>query len=61
MVDLFGDWIKGLPFFWFRETELNLIPLKVARSGWSTQGGSELHLRNSSCGDELWEMVMNAG
>lgn len=61
MFDLFGDWIMRLRYFWFRETVLNGIPLVVARSGWSKQGGYELYLRDGSFGDELWEMVMDAG
>ena len=35
MRDLFGDWPGKLRYFWFRETELDGIPLLVARSGWS--------------------------
>lgn len=61
MVDLFGAWVKQLRYFWFRETHLNNIPLVVARSGWSKQGGFELYLRDGSYGDDLWEMVMSAG
>ncbi|MCP4419258.1 MAG: dimethylsulfoniopropionate demethylase [Chloroflexi bacterium] len=60
-VDLFGDWVKQLDYFRFRETELNGIPLILARSGWSKQGGYELYLRNGRYGDELWETVMAAG
>ena len=61
MVDLFGDWIEQLRFFWSRETELNGIPLIVARTGWSKQDGFELYLRESRYGDELWEQIMAAG
>ncbi len=61
MVDLFGDWVKKLKFFWFREIEFKGIPLLIAKSGWSIQGGYELYLRDGRYGDELWEMVMEAG
>jgi aminomethyltransferase len=61
MADLFGDWVHKLRYFWFRETELNGIPLVLARSGWSKQGGYELYLRDGSYGDQLWEIVMEAG
>jgi aminomethyltransferase len=37
------------------------MPLVVARSGWSKQGGYELYLRDGSYGDQLWEIVMEAG
>jgi len=40
---------------------LNGIPLILARSGWSKQGGYELYLRDGSFGDQLWETVMEAG
>ncbi len=58
---LFGEWVGTLKYFWFRETELDGIPLVVARSGWSKQGGYELYLRDGSRGGELWERVAAAG
>ncbi|MEM7034811.1 MAG: glycine cleavage system protein T, partial [Chloroflexota bacterium] len=61
MVDLFGDWIDDLKFFWFRETDLNGIPLVLARSGWSKQGGYELYLQDGAQGVALWETVYAAG
>lgn len=61
VADLFGDWVRKLRYFRFRETELEGIPLVLARSGWSKQGGYELYLRDGSFGDQLWEIVMEAG
>ncbi|MEM9774451.1 MAG: dimethylsulfoniopropionate demethylase [Chloroflexota bacterium] len=61
MAALFGDDINKVRFFRFVETELNGIPLVVARSGWSKQGGFELYLRDGSRGTELWNMVAEAG
>jgi len=58
---LFGDWIHELKYFWFRETSLHDIPLVLARSGWSKQGGFELYLRDAARGSELWELVREAG
>ena len=58
---LLGEWIYDLKFFWFREFELDGIPLVVQRSGWSKQGGLELYLRDGSMGDRLWQMVEEAG
>ncbi|MEM9520209.1 MAG: glycine cleavage T C-terminal barrel domain-containing protein [Actinomycetota bacterium] len=58
---LFGEWVRELRFFWFRDAELAGIPLKVARSGWSKQGGFELYLLDGSRGTELWELVKEAG
>jgi aminomethyltransferase len=59
--DLLGDWIYDLKYFWFREFDLDGIPLVVQRSGWSKQGGLELYLRDGSQGNRLWELVENAG
>jgi glycine cleavage system aminomethyltransferase T len=58
---LFGSWVRELKYFGFREVELDGIPLVVARSGWSKQGGVELYLRESSRGTELWTRVKEAG
>jgi len=61
MNDLFGDWVDDLKYFFFKETELNGIPLIVQRSGWSKQGGFELYLMDGTQGDKLWEAVLSAG
>ena len=61
VADLFGDWIRELKYFWFRETELDGIPILLARSGWSKQGGYELYLRDGTRGSELWQRVKAAG
>lgn len=58
---LFGDWVRELKYFWFRETSLAGIPLVLARSGWSKQGGFELYLQDGSRGTELWNLVREAG
>ncbi len=58
---LCGDWVRVLKYFWFREFDLNGIPLVVARSGWSKQGGFELYLRDGSQGTKLWNLVKEAG
>ncbi len=60
-VSLLGEWVKELGYFAFREYSLDGIPLVVARSGWSKQGGFELYLMDSSRGDELWQRVEEAG
>ena len=58
---LLGPWVRELRHFAFRETELDGMPLLVARSGWSKQGGVELYLRDGARGTELWERVAEAG
>ncbi|SDZ50772.1 aminomethyltransferase [Jannaschia faecimaris] len=58
---LFGDSIMNLRYFWLRELDLDGIPLVVSRTGWSSELGYELYLRDGSRGDELWEKIMTAG
>jgi len=40
---------------------LDGIPLIVSRTGWSSELGYELYLRDGSKGDQLWEKIMAAG
>jgi glycine cleavage system aminomethyltransferase T len=61
MKALFGDGIMDLRYYWLREVELDGIPLIVSRTGWSSELGYELYLRDGSRGDELWEKIMAAG
>lgn len=61
ITSLFGDWVRDLRYFGFRETELDGIPLVLARSGWSKQGGYELYLMDSRHGTALWDRVEKAG
>ena len=58
---VFGAWTRSLRFFRFRETELDGIPVVVARSGWSKQGGFEIYLRDGSLGGALWDRIRDAG
>jgi len=58
---LFGDEIINLKYYWLIETELNGIPLVVSRTGWSSELGYEIYLRDGSKGNELWELIMKAG
>ncbi len=61
MTKLFGDSIKDLKYYWLREVNLDGIPLVVSRTGWSSELGYELYLRDGSKGNELWEKIMSAG
>ena len=61
MEALFGGNINDLKYYWLRELDLDGIPLIVSRTGWSSELGYELYLRDSSKGDDLWEKIMVAG
>jgi len=61
MEALFGESINDLKYYWLRELDLDGISLIVSRTGWSSELGYELYLRDGSKGDELWEKIMSAG
>ena len=61
MESLFGNNIRDLKYYWLRELNLDGIPIIVSRTGWSSELGYELYLRESSKGDDLWEKIMTAG
>ena len=61
MQTLFGDDINDLKYYWLREYNLDGIPLIVSRTGWSSELGYEIYLRDGSKGDDLWEKIMEAG
>ena len=61
MQALFGDSIMDLRYYWLREVELDGIPLVVSRTGWSSELGYEIYLRNGAQGYELWEKIMAIG
>lgn len=58
---LFGDSIMDLKYYWLREVELDGIPMIVSRTGWSSELGYEIYLRDGAHGDALWEKIMAAG
>lgn len=61
MQRLFGDDIEKLKYYWLLETTLDGIPLVISRTGWSSERGYELYLRDGSRGSELWERIMAVG
>jgi len=61
MVKLFGNSIKDLKYYWLKEYNLDGIPLIVSRTGWSSELGYEIYLRDGSKGNELYEKIMDAG
>ena len=61
MVKLFGEDIKDLKYYWLKEYNLDGIPLIISRTGWSSELGYEIYLRDGSKGNELYEKIMAAG
>jgi aminomethyltransferase len=58
---LFGERVDTLRYYWLEEFELEGMSLIVSRTGWSSELGYELYLRDGSRGDDLWELIMAAG
>jgi glycine cleavage system aminomethyltransferase T len=56
-----GDWVREIKYFWFRDSEIEGIPVTVQRSGWSKQGGFEIYLRDRTKGTRLWNIFKEAG
>ena len=61
MAALFGDEILKLSYYHIEQTNLNGIPVVVARTGWTGELGYEIYLRDAERGGELWEAIMKAG
>ena len=47
-----------MKYYWFRELNLDGIPLVVSRTGWSSEFGYELFLRDGAKGNDLYEKIM---
>ena len=47
---VFGDWVRDIRFFWFADAEIEGIPVKIQRSGYSGQGGFEIYLLDGTRG-----------
>lgn len=64
-----GEWVRDIRFFRFVRhdhrpqggSETDSIPLVVCRSGWSGQDGFELFLMDGTKGEQLWDLLWQAG
>ena len=61
MTKVFGDWVNDLGFYRFKEINHLGIPVVIARMGYSRELCYELFLQDESKGDELWEVLWQAG
>ena len=57
----FGDEPADLKYYWFMEYDWHGVPLVISRTGWSSELGYEIFLRDGSAGDRLWEYLMEIG
>ncbi|HEV2874899.1 MAG TPA: glycine cleavage T C-terminal barrel domain-containing protein [Thermoleophilaceae bacterium] len=62
MVDLFGDSILDIPYYFLRPYELNGMKVLVSRTGYTAELGYEIYLYDASKnGVALWDAVLEAG
>ncbi|MEL6220295.1 MAG: dimethylsulfoniopropionate demethylase [Pseudomonadota bacterium] len=61
MERVFGPIVREIRFFRFKPLEFEGHQLVVARSGWSKQGGFEIHLDRPELGHKLWDVLWEAG
>ena len=57
----FGDAPAELKYYRFMEYDWNGVPLVISRTGWSSELGYEIFLRDGSRGGELWDYLMEIG
>ena len=53
----FGDEPAELKYYRFMEYDWNGVPLVISRTGWSSELGYEIFLRDGSKGDMLWDYL----
>ncbi|MBV9165221.1 MAG: hypothetical protein JO321_00345 [Solirubrobacterales bacterium] len=62
MVELFGDDILELPYYFLRSYEVDHLPVMVSRTGYTAELGYEIYLHDASKhGERLWDAVLEAG
>ena len=62
MVDLFGESITDIPYYYVRDYELDGMDVLVSRTGYTAELGYEIYLKEASrFGAQLWDTVLEAG
>jgi aminomethyltransferase len=61
MINIFGDEILELKYYWFKKFNLNGNELVISRTGWSSELGYEIFLMDSSYGNNLYNTIMEIG
>lgn len=57
----FGEELRELGYYRFVEYSWDGVPLVISRTGWSSELGYEVFLRDAAAGDRLWEHLMAVG
>jgi len=62
LVDMFGDSVLDVPYYYLRDYELEGMDVVVSRTGYTSEIGFEIYCRGASRNAEkLWEIVLEAG
>ena len=61
MVDVFGEEILDLRYYWWMRSSVDGIDVVISRTGYSSELGFEVYLLGEARGGELWEILMTAG
>ncbi len=62
MVNLLGEQVLEIPYYWMDEFELDGMDIVVSRTGYTGEVGYEIYLQNASHnGMKFWDTVLEAG
>ena len=61
MIDLVGDEIGKLKYYYWTSAEIAGAPVVITRTGWTSEVGFEVYLIDPSKGTEVFEAIMKAG
>ena len=61
MIKIFGNQIKELKYYWFKQFKFNNTDLIISRTGWSSELGYEIFLTDSKVGNDLYDHIMTIG
>lgn len=61
MARVFGNGVRAVRFFRFGMFEFRGVPMAIARSGYSKQGGFEIYVEGAQHGMPIWDALMEAG
>lgn len=61
MTRIFGEQVRDIRFFNYRNLDYRGTKMLVARSGWSKQGGFEIYVNDSEMGGILWDELFSKG
>ena len=61
MVDLLGEEIAELRYYYWTRGQIAGAPVVITRTGWTSEVGYEVYLTDTSRGTEVYDEIMEAG